>query len=781
MSPALQSPHSHTVRPDELERVLAIFENDRRLSRCVTHCHVLEPRTARHAPWPSAVPPALREALARRGIAQPYTHQAQAIEHALAGRHVVVTTSTASGKTLGYTVPILSTLLANPRARALMLFPTKALSQDQCHGLTGLAEDLGVGLRIHTYDGDTPPAVRRTIRSAGHIVLTNPDMLHSGILPHHTLWISLFENLAYVVLDEVHSLRGVFGSHVANVIRRLRRICAHCGSKPVFLCSSATIQNPVDLTERIIGARPELVDDDGAPRGRKTVLFYNPPVVNEAIGMRRSVINEARRLATRFVAQGLQTIVFARSRNRVELLTAYLRRAMARLHRSPAAVEGYRGGYLPSERRRIEKSVREGETMCVVSTNALELGIDIGQMRVSVLAGYPGTIASTWQQGGRAGRSHESAAMVLVASSSPLDQYIIQNPQFFFDAPPEAGIINPDNLLILLSHLQCAAFELPIADGEAFGPTHPLELLMHLEEQGTLRHTGGRWHYTSDTYPAEDVSLRSADPDNFVVLNLAEGNTVMAEVDYDSAAELIHEHAIYLHRAQPYHIERLDWDDRTAYARPIKTDHYTDAVAKTDVRVLHVDETQTRERPGAPAAGDEALSPLTRHFGSVEVVTVVSKYKKVKFETHENVGYGDVHLPPLRKTTEAAWWVWPAAARAALERERLDLGTALGALAHLLRNVVPVRVMCDPRDFGLMPMVASPFDGAPALYLWDQVAGGIGLARRCFMIDDSLFAAARHLAATCPCRSGCPACTGPELEIGDRPREAVARLLAGWG
>lgn len=762
--------------PDALDRVLAIFERSPALRANITHWHTIPAREARWADWPAGVPEPLIEALRRRGIERPYTHQAQAIAHALAGRHVVVTTTTASGKSLCYTVPILATLLADPRARALMLFPTKALSQDQCHALTTLAEDLGAGLKIHTYDGDTPPSARRTLRQAGHIILTNPDMLHAGILPHHTLWLSLFENLRFVVVDEIHALRGVFGSHVANVLRRLRRICRFHGSDPVFLCSSATIENPVELAALLTGHRPVAVDDNGAPSGERTLIFYNPPVIDAQLGLRRSVLNETRRLATRFMAQGLQTIIFARSRMRVEILTTYLRRAMERLRRDPARVEAYRSGILPHERRRIERSIRAGETQCVVSTNALELGIDIGQLRVALLAGYPGTIASTWQQGGRAGRTRESAAVVLVASSSPLDQYIIQHPEFFLGRPPEAGIINPDNLLILLSHLKCAAFELPLHDGEVFGATHPRELLEHLAEQGLLRHTGGRWHYTDDAYPAEEVSLRSANPENFVVLNLADGNRLLAEVDYDSAPMLIHEHAVYIHQGETYHIERLDWEDRTAYARPLATDHYTDAVDKVDIRVLHLDESQ-------PISGRDAPQPLptapaTRNFGNVEVVTVVTKYKKVKFETHENVGYGPVTLPPLLKQTEAVWWTWTPAVRAALERERLDIGTALGALAHLLRNIVPVRAMCDPLDIGVLPMAMSPFDKAPALYLWDQVPGGIGLARRCFMIDEELFAAAKHLAEHCPCASGCPACTGPELEMGDRPREAALRLIS---
>jgi DEAD/DEAH box helicase domain-containing protein len=602
-------------------------------------------------------------------------------------------------------------------------------------------------------------------------------MLHAGILPHHTLWRGLFENLRYIVIDEVHALRGIYGSHVATVLRRLRRICEFHGSNPTFLCSSATIRNPVELTEALTGHRPALVEDDGAPRGEKTLVFYNPPVINEAIGLRRSVLNETRRLASRFVAAGLQTIVFARSRIRVEILTTYLRRAMERMRRNPDIVEAYRGGILPHERRRIEAAIRDGETRCVVSTNALELGIDIGQLRVAILAGYPGTIASTWQQGGRAGRTSESAAMILVASSAPLDQYIIQNPKFFLEASPEAGIINPDNLLILLSHLTCAAFELPILDSEKFGSAHPRELLQHLADDGTLRHTGGRWHYATDVYPAEDVSLRAANPDNFVVLNMADGNRLLAEVDYDSAPELIHEHAIYLHQTQPYHIERLDWEDRTAFARPIDSDHYTDAVAKTDVKVLHVDLEEPRSSDPESTSQPVNESTSLRRFGTVRVETVVPKYKKVKFETHESVGFGPINLPPLEKQTAAVWWVWPKDTRQRLERNRLDVGTALGALAHLLQNVVPVRVMCDPLDFRAQPMVVSPFDEAPALYLWDHVPGGIGIARRCFAIDDELFTAARELARDCRCERGCPACTGPELEMGDRPRAAALRLL----
>ncbi|MCX7015885.1 MAG: DEAD/DEAH box helicase [Candidatus Sumerlaeota bacterium] len=768
LAPETAAPASSALRD-----VLSVLKNNPRLARNVAAWRILPAAPARSVPFPESLSPELAAALGKRGIASLYTHQAAAFDAVAAGRNVVVVTPTASGKSLCYNLPVVETLIKRPEARALYLFPTKALSQDQCGELYAITHELGRDLKVYTFDGDTPAAARRAIRSAGHIVVTNPDMLHSGILPHHTLWIKLFENLRYVVIDEVHHYRGVFGSHVGNVLRRLRRICAFYGSKPTFICSSATIANPKELAENLVEEEFTLIDDNGAPRGEKAVIFYNPPVVNEELGIRRSVVNESRRLATRFLERDIQTIVFARSRMRVEILATYLKRAMTKLRKDPARIRGYRGGYLPNERRAIEQGVKSGEILGVVSTNALELGIDIGQLKVAILAGYPGTIASTWQQGGRAGRKNEAAAMIVVGSSSPLDQFMMNHPEYFFGAAPEQGIVNPDNVAILVSHLKCAAFELPFDDGERFGKAEVSALLGYLAEANILRHTGGRYFWSSDAYPAEEISLRSATVENFVVLEVSRGNRLLAEVDYDSAPYLIHEDAIYIHQMQPYFIEKLDWDKRTAYAREIDTDYYTDAQAKTDVHVLQQDEIRTFETKG------EAASPLvSKSFGEVTVRTVIAKYKKIKFETHENVGFGEIHLPEQELQTEAYWMTFRPELKEEMEALGLDLGSGLQGIATLLGNLVPLFVLCDRNDFAALAMMRAPFDERPSVYLYDRYPGGIGLARKVYNSDTRILRAAQEGHRDCRCAHGCPSCVGPPLETGsDKAKRSAAWLL----
>ena len=509
----------------KVETILESFQNDPEFRSNITFWKTMPAQNPIYGDWPEAFSPELKSLLETRGIEHLYSHQAEAVSRVLQGENTIVVTPTASGKTLCYNLPVIHHLTKiNPEARALYLFPTKALSQDQMLELLEITTGLGAKIKVHTFDGDTPASARRTIRNSGHIVVTNPDMMHSGILPHHTLWIRLFENLKYIVVDEVHHYRGIFGSHLANLMRRLRRICRFYGSNPQFICCSATIANPRDLAEKLFDVNFSLIDNNGAPRGEKHFLFYNPPVINEELGIRKSVVNEAVRIATRFLLSNIQTIVFGRSRLRVEILTTYLKRAMEREKKDPERIRGYRGGYLPNERRDIEEGTRSGKYLGVVSTNALELGIDIGQLKAAVLAGYPGTIASTWQQGGRAGRSEGTSVVVLVANSSPLDQFIIQNPRYFFGSNPESGLINPDNLAILASHIKCGAFELPYEDDERFGDVEIEGLLRYLEEERVVRHTGDKWFYTSAAYPAEEVSLRSASSENFVILNTSNGN-----------------------------------------------------------------------------------------------------------------------------------------------------------------------------------------------------------------------------------------------------------------
>ena len=569
--------------------------------KVVTAVRHIAAQPARYAPWPADVDARLIEALAARGIEQPYTHQADAIAHALAGRHVVVVTPTASGKTLCYNGAVLSSVLREPGARALYLFPTKALAQDQLSELQGLAQIVGAAAQrdigVFTYDGDTPSDARRAIRSRASVVLSNPDMLHAGVLPHHPRWARLFENLRYIVIDELHAYRGVFGSHLANVLRRLQRICRHYGSNPTFICTSATIANPKALAEQLTELPFEHVGESGAPRGEKFFVLLNPPVVNQALGIRRSYLSEARRVALEFLRRNLQLIVFAQSRLATEILTTYLKDAFHGPPGATEAIRGYRGGYLPLRRREIERGLREGDVRAVVSTNALELGIDIGALDVCVMAGYPGTIASTWQRAGRAGRRSGRSAAVLVASSAPLDQFIVRHPTYFFDASPEHALINPENLHVLLNHVKCAAFELPFQEGESFGktPVSTEEVLQVLDEEGFVHRADGQWNWTHESYPADAVSLRAVTSDNFVIVDITEGSRVIGETDYTSALSTLHEKAIYILEGALFQVERLDIEGRKAYVRSVECDYYTDAITYTKVNVLDVAETSLGE------------------------------------------------------------------------------------------------------------------------------------------------------------------------------------------
>lgn len=542
-------------------------------------------RTGRYVDLPDELPAGLAAALRLRGIVQLYSHQAETLRAVDEGRDTVVVTPTASGKTLCYLLPILNEIARNPQARALFLFPTKALAQDQLDEVQGLAREAGLNVRTATYDGDTPPEERRAVRSAGHIVLTNPDMLHTGILPHHTKWLRLFENLRYVVIDEMHQYRGVFGSNVANVVRRLRRICAFYGSDPVFILCSATIGNPKELAEHLIGREVALVEKNGAPASQKTIAVYNPPVVNPELGIRQSVLKATRNLMGRVVREGVQTIAFVPSRQMVELLLTYVSEEARGRPGEVERIAGYRSGYLPLERRRIEAGLRAGEIRGVVSTSALEVGIDIGGLGASIVAGYPGTLSALWQRFGRAGRKDEPSLAVLVTGSTPLDQYIAANPDFLFDGALENALVDPDNIYVLASHLKCAAFELPFVQGDQFG-RHGAEMLDILVEEGVLQVSGGRYFWMSESYPAEQVSLRQVASDNFVIIESGPKPRVIGEVDRPSAPLLIHEDAIYMHLGRQYQVEYLDWDDKKAYVRPVDVDYYTDASLAVDLKVL---------------------------------------------------------------------------------------------------------------------------------------------------------------------------------------------------
>jgi len=728
----------------------------------ITLDHLIPASPGEYVELPRDLPEPLADALRARGIDRLFSHQAQARAAALAGRHLVVVTPTASGKTLCYNLPVLERILARPESRALYLFPTKALAQDQMVELGEMAARLPVRLKVHTYDGDTPAGQRTAIREAGHIVLTNPDMLHTGILPHHTRWRKLFSALDYVVVDELHTYRGLFGSQVANVLRRLKRICEFYGSSPRFLCASATIANPRQLAERLLEEEDvELVDRSGAPRGERRLVFYNPPLLNRALGVRRSSLLEACRIASPWIKRGVQTIAFCRSRVSVEVMLSYLQQSLAPSLDARRRVRGYRGGYLPLRRREIEAGLRSGEVTCVVSTNALELGVDIGTLQAAVLVGYPGTIASTWQQLGRAGRRSGSVA-VFVASSSPLDQFIVRHPEYFLASSPEEGLIDADNLLVQAGHLQAALFELPFAQAERFGRADVGGLLDLFAEDGVASLSGDRWYWNKQSFPAEDVSLRRMAADNVVIVDTSGTRPeVIGEMDQFSAPTMLHEEAIYLQEGAQYHVDRLDWEEKKAYVRPVEVDYYTTALNSFSVRVL--------DRFGGPDG-----EPLNRSHGEVKLTSLAAMFKKIRFHTHENIGSGPIKLPEQTLHTTAYWTSLDDSVTRSIGKDEMEAG--LQGLAHALRHVGSLRLMCDPRDLGAVAEVRSPFTRRPTVTVYEVYPGGVGYAARLYELHEELLRAAADLVRDCPCLSGCPSCIGPLHEV-EGAKEACLQML----
>lgn len=729
----------------------------------VTFWQTVPPRDAKYAEFPERLHPKLKEALHARGIHKLYTHQAEAFAAAAEGSHVVAVTPTASGKTLCYNLPVLNGVLDDDSARALYLFPTKALAQDQVSELQELANVMEEDIKTHTYDGDTPPTVRTAIRNAGHIVVTNPDMLHSAILPHHTKWVKLFENIKFIVIDEVHAYRGVFGSHVANVIRRLKRICRFYGSSPQFICASATIENPREHAERLIGEPAVLIDNNGAPAGEKHFVFYNPPVVNKQLGIRRSSVLETRKIAALLLKNGVQTIVFARSRVRVEILLTYLH-DLVKHELGTKSIRGYRGGYLPKLRREIEKGLRSGEIRGVVSTNALELGIDIGQLQACVMNGYPGTIASTWQQSGRAGRRAESSLTVLVASSNPLDQYVIQNPRYFFERPPERALIAPDNLIILVDHIKCAAYELPFEEGETFGEEALEDILEFLTEEHILHRVKNRYYWMEQSFPAHDISLRSAAQENFIIIDVTNGSRVIGEVDRFSAPTLIHEEAIYIHEGVQYQVEKLDYEEKKAFVREVNVDYFTDAHMAIQLKVLHVQK-ETEEEG------------LLRQYGEVTVNSKPTIFKKIKLRSHENIGSGPIHLPEEELHTSSYWFTFGEEITSG--RSVNDLQFALLGIANVLVHIAPLYLMCDPMDIRVVPQVKAVHNKQPTIFFYDRYPGGVGLSERLYDVHGHLISQAKDLISRCTCLSGCPACVGPIEEVGLLGKQLAKDLLEG--
>ena len=730
----------------------------------VTHWQVMPARPAKYADYPDRFDPALRAVLESRGVKRLYSHQRRALDLAQAGKDFVVITPTASGKTMCYNLPVLSEILRDNESRALYLFPTKALSSDQVAELYEIIKAMDAPIKAFTFDGDTPVSARKAIRQAGHIVVTNPDMLHAGILPHHTKWVKLFENLKYIVIDEIHAYRGVFGSNLANVIRRLKRICEFYGSHPQFICCSATIANPRELAERLTGRPMELIAESGAPTGEKHVIFYNPPVVNRQLNIRDSALKQTFGISRLLLKNGVHSIVFARSRLMVEVLARRLKDQCRNALGEAPNVRAYRGGYLPSLRHQIEQELRAGQVDIVVSTNALELGIDIGRLDVCVLCGYPGTIASTWQQAGRAGRRQGVSALIMVATSSPLDQYIIAHPEYFFSQPPEHALINPDNLYILLNHFKCAAYELPFEDGEQFGDVEATpELLEYLCEQNILNHVGNRYYWTAEEFPQAGISLRSASDQNFLIIDISVPGKrrVIGEMDRFTVPMLLHQYAIYLHEGRQYQVEELDFDDKKAYVRAVDVDYYTDANLTVTMKVLDV----FREKPGV----------MAKAAGEVLVSSIVTLFKKMKLDTQENLGWGPVTLPELEMQTTACWWTLPDSIADNYTREELQ-GAMVG-ISHIIEHIAPVFLMCSPRDIGVVYHVRDPFTNRPTLFLYDNCAGGVGLSDRVYEMDDELFKEARRMLMDCPCADGCPSCVGPPSDVGAGGKRIAIELL----
>lgn len=748
------------MKKKTIDEVIREWQQDEELQQNIVHIATIEGQEGEYADFPETLHPSLKKALIERGIEKLYTHQRQAFDLALAGKSFTAITPTASGKSLCYHLPVLQKILENPSTRAIYLFPTKALAQDQKNDLNELINAMGEEIYCYTYDGDTAPNIRQKIRKAGHIVMTNPEMLHTGILPHHTKWVSLFENLQFIVIDELHTYKGVFGSHVAHVLRRLMRICRFYGSHPIFICTSATIKNPKELAEKLTNTEHELISKSGAPVGKKTFIFYNPPVIHNTFGVRKSSIVEASNLATRLYQAGIQTIVFAKSRVGVERIVTYLKE-LTKNKIKDESIQGYRGGYLPSERRRIEKGLRDGEIQIVVSTNALELGVDIGQLQACIMTGYPGNIASAWQQAGRAGRRQESALIIYVANSTALDQYVVNHPEYLLGNSPEEALINPDNILILMSHLKCASFELPFTTDETYGEFEVQELLEYLQDEGVLVKTNNHYYWMSDRFPAHEVNLRSTAGENVVIIDqtVPAGTKVIGEMDTFSAMTLLHEEAIYLHQGVQYQVEKLDWEEKKAYVREVDVNYYTDANLAVELKVLSEDKTAEYQT-------------VTVSYGDVSLVAIPTIFKKIHMTTLDNIGSGKIHIPPMEMHTNATWISFELPEQWTEEM----MTDALTGAAYAIESFIPVYIQCDRKDIHVVPQVKSVHHQKPTLFIYDSYAGGIGLSEKVYDLLVPILELTVRQIHSCPCENGCPSCIGAEDHLTEG-KEKVVKIL----
>jgi DEAD/DEAH box helicase domain-containing protein len=745
----------------------------------------IEAFAGEYTPFPDGICPEIKQLYEKKGVDLLYSHQSEAISTILTGKNIVAATPTASGKTLIYNAVTLNALMADANAKSLYLFPTKALSQDQLSELFELNKQLHDRFGLFTYDGDTPQNTRKAIRKQAQIILTNPYMLHSGILPHHTKWITLFENLKYIIIDELHYYTGVFGSHTANIMRRLKRICRFYGSQPQFIMSSATIANPGQLAEKMIEEEVRVISKNGAPKGERYLVFINPPIINKQLGIRRSYVSIARQVAAILLKNDLSVITFANARLITEILVKYLKADFEKTVHDQGKIRGYRGGYLPGKRREIEKGLREGKIKGVVSTNALELGIDIGALDAAVLASYPGTIASTWQRLGRAGRRHSQAIGILVASSSPVDQYMVNHPEYFIEQSPETGRINPDNLTILIDHIKCASFELPFIKGEKFGKENLEEILNYLTENQVLFLKDNKWYWTEQGYPADAVSINRISSDNFVVVDQTDKECIIAKVDFSSALETLHEKAIYILEGEQYVVEQFDYENRKAMVRKSNSDYYTDAITYTKISVLDIfDQT-----------------PKTNYisfYGDVHVYSQVVGFKKLKFFTNENVGAGDLQLPQQEMHTTAFWLTIKKELLQRIDISSEEKVEAIAGIAYLMRHICAVLLMCDSKDLGVSvqdnttqteinvqqkkasPLFteASQFDQfEPNIFIYDNYPNGIGFSETLFEKTDHLLQQIIAAIESCPCERGCPSCVGPPIRSDNHTKNAALLMI----
>jgi DEAD/DEAH box helicase domain-containing protein len=771
--------------------VAAFLDSLQRSSRHkgqIRHIQELPARPGVFGTLSRPLPVPLQDLLSRRGIERLYAHQVAAVESVREGRDFVVVTGTASGKTLCYHLPILETSLQSPTARALYLFPTKALAQDQFRGILELIDGdprLQQEIVPGVYDGDTPTAQRRRIQSTANLVLSNPDMLHASILPQHPKWSRFFAELRFIVLDEVHTYRGILGANVACVLRRLCRVCQHYGSTPLFLSASATIANPGEFVGRLLDREIRVIDQDGSPRGRKFFVLWDPGADGSDSLAQRSASDDAVWLMAEAIQAGGQTLAFTRTRQAAELLHRYVQDEL-RQQRSPHvdAVRAYRGGYLPNERREIEQQLFAGRLSGVAATNALELGIDVGSLDVTLLVNYPGTIASTWQQAGRSGRRKTDSLSVLIAGNDPIDHYLIRNPEYFFNQSPEHAVVDPDNPYILANHLKAAAFELPLHEENAdqFGTLAPT-IANVLAESNELSHSHGQYFSPAGQSPALDVSLRHMSEQTFSIVLVKEKTAlsapdrlprvaqwarekfrssakimdaprheldqafeVIANVDRISAPELIYPEAVYLHNGETYFVQELDLEGKVAYVQRHEMSYYTQAVLESSVRV--VQEIESKQEPEAYRLG----------YGDVDVRWKTVAFKKIKFQTRENVGYGTVDIPEQELPTTAFWLVPDRPLRDAMKLREMQISEGLCGLRNLAVMALPLVAMCDPRD--ISGVVDSKNFGQSCIILYDRYPGGLGYAEKGFQEFQSLVEICLHMISQCPCELGCPSCVG---------------------